>query len=638
MSRPAHRLALLPLAGLVAALTLDALGAAPAHAEEPAPKILLILDASGSMNGKDPSGTTKIEAARKALTSTVNALPAHAEVGLRVFGATQPGGEPTPAACADTQLVHPVGPLDKSALTAAVDSLAARGETPIAYSLAEGVKDLGADGQRHIILVSDGEESCVPDPCPQVRELAGQGVTLQIDTVGFGVNAQARTQLQCIADAGNGTYYEAKDADALESSLNRLSTRAVRPFTVQGTPVTGTPEPEGAPVLTLGQYTDRIVSSTQGDVERHFMLRRTMPGSTLRAGIVGRMPYASGIDGVTRGGWRFELTTADGATKCDSTWDMGSDTTGVGTLVSGATVALPLDPRTASPTDKAVACAEAAELLLTVTTTPGNSAFDVPIELRVIEEPPVTNDSELPSGVAEVPKGNSEETSPASGTPQRVVAGTSFNDALELAPGTYEVEVVPGETVYVKTPLQWGQSAVFAIDGPDPQAPALQSMTMYDYLGVAGDVYAPDTSQIDSQELWRHANYNGRDVTLVGQPDINVVPEVRYRNRWDSPAMYFSRSRGFAMAGDYYFSIGVNQAVESLTGTPIPVRFSFAVNGTPNGAVETLATPTPAPTEPAAAPAPSGSSGTPIVPIVGGLLVIGGVLGGAGYLVWRRRS
>ena len=66
--------------------------AAATAADEPVPgRLLLLLDASGSMKAKDPSGLTKIEAAKKALTGVVGALPDTAQVGLRVYGATVDG-------------------------------------------------------------------------------------------------------------------------------------------------------------------------------------------------------------------------------------------------------------------------------------------------------------------------------------------------------------------------------------------------------------------------------------------------------------------------------------------------------------------------------------------------------------------
>lgn len=652
-----------------AALLLATATAAPVVADDtPEPertKVVLVLDASGSMNEPDPSGASKLEAAKKALTGALDSLPEDAHVGLRVYGATVDGPGKTPAECSDSQLVHPITPLDKAGLSAAIQGFKAVGETPIAYSLLEAAKDLGSDGKRHIILVSDGEERCVPDPCVAIKDITDAGIGLQIDTVGFGVGDKAREQLTCIADEGGGTYYDANDADTLTSTLTRLSTRTARPFTVQGTPVEGTTTPEAAPVLEVGQYVDTVASSTQGETAKYYRIKRFQPDSTIRVNMLGRMPHATFQTGYNRGSWEWTLSTPDGV-ECSARGTFGDDTEKVGVVATGTVVALPLDPRTQQPTDKAVACAEADEFIYEVTRSKGSTAVATDVEIRVIEETPVVNVESLPDGVATVPIDNSDElTSPASGTPVSVVGGTSFNDALAVEPGTFTTEVVPGELVFFKTRIDWGQEAIFAVDGPDPSFAPLQELRGANSLSVPGNVYAPDFSQMDSQEFIRSAMYRKVEgkIVLSGRPDINQVPPVRFRNRWDSPRMNFKSSSGFSMAGDYYFAVGVGDNVKALRGVPIPIRFSIAVTGEvtgqpefqldganpsasaspsaePSPSVEASAEPTSsASAEPSADPdestdaEPSGSA----LPIIGGTLVAVGAVGAGAYAFLRRR-
>lgn len=61
--------------------------------------------------------------------------------------------------------------------------------------------------------------------CEVAAELADQGVDLVINTVGFNVDESARAELECIAQAGNGTYADASDADSLVAELKRAATR-----------------------------------------------------------------------------------------------------------------------------------------------------------------------------------------------------------------------------------------------------------------------------------------------------------------------------------------------------------------------------------------------------------------------------
>ncbi|AQP44727.1 VWA domain-containing protein [Tessaracoccus flavus] len=661
------------LLSAAAALALAAASVAPVAADESlAPeqtKVVLVLDASASMNEPDPSGVTKLEAAKTALIGALGSLPEDADVGLRVYGATVDGPGRTPAECADSQLVHPIEPLDEQGLTAAIQSFDAVGETPIAYSLLEAAKDLGPDGKRHIILVSDGEERCVPDPCVAIQDISDAGIGLQIDTVGFGVGDAAREQLKCIAEAGAGTYYDAADAGTLTTTLTTLSTRTARPFTVQGTPVEGTPTPEAAPLLEVGQYVDTSASSTQGTTTKYYRVPRTQPGSTIRVSMIGRLPTAK--DGVNRGRWDWRLSTPDGI-ECSSRWALADDRQRLGVIATGTVVAVQLDPRAQQPTKSAEACAEAEELIYEVTRAKAKTAATTDVEIRVTEEAPAADAASLPDGVSSVPTSNADQlTSPASGTPVNVVGGASFNDALAVEPGTYVTDIVPGELVLFKTHVGWGQEAILAVDGPDPTFAPLQGLGPNDWMSVAGNVYAPDLSQMDSLEAQNAARYRVMEggFDRQGSPDINQVPQVNFRNRWDSPRMYFSNSDGFAMAGDYYFAVGLGELRdEKLRGVPVPITFSIAVTGEVQGApeyVEADAEPRPSPTdeptpsseptpepteaatateipadptddgtdEPAAEAEPSGSA----LPLIGGALLVVGAVGAGVYAVMRRR-
>jgi Ca-activated chloride channel homolog len=262
----------------------------PAEADETKPvKILILLDVSGSMNERISSGGTKFAAAKRSLRQVADNLPPGTEVGLRVYGSTiaEPKSK-NPKACTDTQLVMPVGPLDRAKLYRAVRSFDAKGETPIAYSLEQSVNDLGSSGRRVVVLISDGEETCAKDPCPTARKLAASGVDLQFNAVGLAVDGKARRQLECIADAGNGSYYDASRTADLSEAIGKITQRALRRFQISGTPVKGTEDSATAPQLGPGQYAD---SYDAAGSTRYYRIPRT-PGSTITASITSLVrPY-----------------------------------------------------------------------------------------------------------------------------------------------------------------------------------------------------------------------------------------------------------------------------------------------------------------------------------------------------------
>lgn len=186
-------------------------------------RVEIVLDASGSMRGS-AGEQSKMAAAKQAVRTTVEALDSSAVVGLRLYGHRLPS-EPKEASCGDTELVIPFAPLDRQRFIAAVESAKPLGQTPLAHSLEQAAKDFGelGDEPAAVILVSDGEESCDGDPAAVACAFAERGLDLTVHTVGFDVDAAARTQLQAIADCTGGEYRDAKDSGELAESLRQLT-------------------------------------------------------------------------------------------------------------------------------------------------------------------------------------------------------------------------------------------------------------------------------------------------------------------------------------------------------------------------------------------------------------------------------
>jgi hypothetical protein len=228
----------------VAAFGPAALAPAQEIADDP---VLLILDASGSMNRASGSGGTLMDAAKDALRSIVVQLPGDAEVGLRVYG-HRTSNQDQDAGCVDTELLVPVGAIDRVMLLAAVDDIEASGFTPIGLSLTEAVNDLEAVGGGTVILISDGVDTCAPpDPCEVAAEMAEAGYVTRIHTLGFFLSdSAAERQLECIAEAGNGSFSRVDEVESLFSELSDLVTGAPD----RATPVVqGALERQLAPVL-----------------------------------------------------------------------------------------------------------------------------------------------------------------------------------------------------------------------------------------------------------------------------------------------------------------------------------------------------------------------------------------------------
>ncbi|MGH2821129.1 MAG: vWA domain-containing protein [Actinomycetota bacterium] len=228
-------------------------GAAPARSRVGPSSVLLILDASGSMEAR-LGGTTRLAVAKDAVRAMVAGMPQESRVGLRVYGGRT---ENPRRGCKDSRLLVPVRRLDRGRVLRRVRGIRAVGSTPIGFALRAGRRDLPRRGDRTIIVVSDGIDTCAPPPPCKVARRIGGG-SLRIDAVGFEVNRQARRQLRCIARAGKGDFVDARSARQLTRRLQRLALRAVRTFEVEGRRISGAPKPSAAPTLGRGRYVDRI--------------------------------------------------------------------------------------------------------------------------------------------------------------------------------------------------------------------------------------------------------------------------------------------------------------------------------------------------------------------------------------------
>jgi len=150
-----------------------------------------------------------------------------------------------------------------------VDATKAQGYTPIAYSLGQAANDFPADAkERVIVLVSDGKETCQGDPLVAAKALAGKGII--IHTVGFIVDTAARGQLQAIASATGGSYFDAPVGpelpDTLKQALNACKKRVV----------TLPPKPQPGKLRTTSAvYSHDIINSETGQKVSYFDRVRT---------------------------------------------------------------------------------------------------------------------------------------------------------------------------------------------------------------------------------------------------------------------------------------------------------------------------------------------------------------------------
>ncbi|GJL92813.1 vWA domain-containing protein [Hyphococcus sp.] len=230
---------------------------APAAAADDGDSIL-VLDASGSMWGQI-DGEAKITIAKQVLGDLLKDLPAERRLGLIAYGHRRTGD------CTDIEELAAIG-ADRAVISGAVAKLNPKGKTPMADSVKLAAQKLQyTEKKATVILVSDGIETCAPDPCGVAAALEAAGADFTVHVVGFDVaeeNAQA--QLRCIAENTGGTFVSAEDASGLSEALNETVIEAAEAPPPTANIYLRATELEGGLLIEDG-LDWRIIPSTGGD-------------------------------------------------------------------------------------------------------------------------------------------------------------------------------------------------------------------------------------------------------------------------------------------------------------------------------------------------------------------------------------
>lgn len=203
--------------------------------------IMFLLDASYSMKEKLNGAEKKINAAKQVLETALARIPNDVNIGMRVFGQGYTGNSFTD--CTQTQLLVPLGQHNRNSIIQKTRTIEPFGLTPLAYALRQTVEEdfRYAQGAKTIILISDGADTCGADPCAFMRLLPQYGVKIKCDVVGLDIHHDntARNQLNCIAGATGGRYYDANTSGDLIDSVSQSVDKAIsgRVIVKPGVPV-----------------------------------------------------------------------------------------------------------------------------------------------------------------------------------------------------------------------------------------------------------------------------------------------------------------------------------------------------------------------------------------------------------------
>lgn len=157
------------------------------------PEVVMIVDASGSMNEKFGGGGSRLEAAKRAADAMIRSLPQDVDVGLVDFGA-----------CGQVRRDKFYSAGERGALIGEINGLSPKNGTPLADAIRRAGTIASSSADSVMVIVSDGDDSCGGDPCAAARAAKAAKPGLIINVIDLSESAKDRQVLQCIASAGGG--------------------------------------------------------------------------------------------------------------------------------------------------------------------------------------------------------------------------------------------------------------------------------------------------------------------------------------------------------------------------------------------------------------------------------------------------
>ncbi|MGW8332133.1 hypothetical protein ACWGLE_30020 [Streptomyces sp. NPDC055897] len=192
---------------------------------------------------------------------------------------------------------------------------------------------------------------------------------------------------------------------------------------------------------------------------------------------------------------------------------------------------------------------------------PSSTPSDWGLDLRYTTEPTRsgTGPSTAPSGWP------SASPAPPTGPVRQVHGGTGFHDAAAVSPGQWRDAIRPGETLFFRVPLDWGQQ-LFAAGGLGSLA-----ATKDGYVGTALSLqlYNPVLGLVTGAS----APYDGRQKEAALEPLAPVAYENRYAPSDDTSALRVN--------GSYYLAVSLSPEVGRTFGNaPYDLTLRLTVKGT----------------------------------------------------------
>lgn len=328
----------------------------------------------------------------------------------------------------------------------------------------------------------------------------------------------------------------------------------VPPYEPIGREISGSPTAQDAPELAAGDWLDRLGGRGSERDQLFYLLPRTITDSTFH--ISATIPSPKGFDS---DGLHLQVINDQESCAEDDEF-----TSRQGRFVSVGVVV----PEDHDQTDKACVANDAYILRI----THGHPSAPklgldraVPLEIRVIEEPPAQGTVALPE-----PPVEPDFTEPSTeGKLTETHGGAGFADPTVLESGGYSGKITTGELQVFAVDLDWGQHLTAVARTPvltNDYAEVLYSNSSYLTLRV----YAPDRAPADVMTSGDRSDL----LSDEGSKVTNMTVPVAYANRGESGR------RSTSIAGRYLVVLTLDELAKSRT--QVPYTLGIGVNGEPD--------------------------------------------------------
>lgn len=206
---------------------------------------ILAIDVSNSMRGE------KFEEAKRAAAVFLETVPADVRVGIVTF--------------AQSVTVVQEPDLDRASAVALLDDLDLSAQTSLYEGIQQAVRSSGAEGQRNVIVLSDGADTS-DLPLGDVTGMI-EDSEVRVDVVALAQSAAARQSLERIASVGGGRVLDADEPGALSAAFASQAQALARQVVVNLTVPADLEATEGTVSVSLeadgATYTDNAFVTVQ---------------------------------------------------------------------------------------------------------------------------------------------------------------------------------------------------------------------------------------------------------------------------------------------------------------------------------------------------------------------------------------